>query len=361
MGHLSRLANIDPLQYKRKYLVKQGDPTITKGKFRDPILLEDMIEDLLNASQYKKKKEEFHSFNQQNPRYKKGIGTSLFLHGCGFTGSGERDHIKATVKLSKSKEGKVSLKISNSDMGQGIYTTLSKIVAKELELPYEEVLYPYPDTKEVPDSGPTVASRTTMIVGKLLERAAKKLKTQWQQGVEQEVVENYVHREMIPWDEKAFTGDAYPAYSWGVNIVEVEVDTLTGNVKLEKVYANYEVGKVIDDRIMKGQIDGGLAQGLAYGYLEKMTTKQGRIQQKSISDYGPPTSLDVVTIESKVFDNPYADGPYGAKGAGELTLIGGAPAVQAAIEAALQTSFQQIPITPEVIMESLWVKEGEKG
>lgn len=361
MGHLSKLANFDPLEYKRKHLVKQGDPTITKGKFRDPILMQDMIEDLLNTSEYKKKKQEFQRLNQQNQRYKKGIGTSLFLHGCGFTGSGERDHIKATVKLVKSKDDQVSLKISNSDMGQGIFTTLSKIVAKELDLPYEEILYPYPDTQEVPDSGPTVASRTTMIVGKLLERAAKKLKDQWQTGVEQEVVEHYVHREMIPWNELTFTGDAYPAYSWGVNIVELEVDTLTGNVKLEKVYGNYEVGKVIDDRIMKGQIDGGLAQGLAYGYLEKMTSKQGKIQQKSISDYGPPTSLDVVTIESKVFDNPYADGPYGAKGAGELTLIGGAPAVQAAIEDALQTSFQQIPITPEVIIESLWMKEGEEG
>lgn len=361
IGHLSKLANIDPLEYKRKYLVQQGDPTITKGQFRDPILMEEMIVDLLNSSEYKKKKEDFKRFNQQNQRYKKGIGTSLFLHGCGFTGSGERDHIKATVKLVKSKDDKVFLKISNSDMGQGIYTTLSKIVAMEIGLPFEDVLYPDPDTKEVPDSGPTVASRTTMIVGKLLERAAKKLKAQWQTGMEQEVEENYVHREMIPWDEKTFTGDAYPAYSWGVNLVEIEVDTLTGNLKLEKVFGNYEVGKVIDDRIMKGQIDGGLAQGLAYGYLEKMTSKQGRIQQKSISDYGPPTSLDVVPIESKVFDNPYADGPYGAKGAGELTLIGGAPAVQAAIEDALQTSFQQIPITPEVIINSLWMKEGEEG
>jgi xanthine dehydrogenase molybdopterin-binding subunit B len=182
MGHLSKLANFDPLEYKRKYLVKQGDPTITKGKFRDPILVEEMIEDLLNSSEYKKKKQEFQRFNQQNHRYKKGIGTSLFLHGCGFTGSGERDHIKATVKLVKSKDDKVSLKISNSDMGQGIFTTLSKIVAKELDLPYEEVFYPYPDTKEVPDSGPTVASRTTMIVGKLLERAAKNLNTSGKQG-----------------------------------------------------------------------------------------------------------------------------------------------------------------------------------
>ncbi|MBR8644882.1 molybdopterin-dependent oxidoreductase [[Brevibacterium] frigoritolerans] len=75
------------------------------------------------------------------------MGTSLFLHGCGFTGSGERDHIKAKVKLVKSKDDQVSLKISNSDMGQGILTTLCKIVSKELNLPFEDILYPYPDTK----------------------------------------------------------------------------------------------------------------------------------------------------------------------------------------------------------------------
>ncbi|MGO4886169.1 xanthine dehydrogenase family protein molybdopterin-binding subunit [Anaerobacillus sp. MEB173] len=353
MAHISNHANIDPLEYKRKYLVKQGDPTITKGRFRDTILMEDMIEKLLTTVDYKKKKEELQRFNQQNARYKKGIGTSLFLHGCGFTGSGERDHIKATVKLTKSADDVVSIKISNGDIGQGLITTMCKIVAKELDMHYEDILFLYPDTKVVPDSGPTVASRSTMIVGKLLQRAASKLKAQWQLGVAQEVVEHYVHQEMIPWDEEKFSGDAYPAYSWGVNLIEVEVDILTGNVKLERVYGSYDIGKAIDERIIKGQIDGGLAQGIAYGYMEKMTSKSGRIQQRSITDYGPPTAMDVVTIESQLFDNPYAGGPYGAKGAGELTLIGGAPALQGAIEDALQITFHQIPVTPEIIIESL--------
>lgn len=353
IGHIARQINMDSLEYKRKYLVGQGDPTITQGRFRDPIIIEDMIKNLMKKVNYKKRKEELNLFNKHNKRYKKGLGSSLFLHGCGFTGSGERDHIKATVRLVKSKDDQVSLKIANVDMGQGILTTLSKIVAKELGLPYEDIVYPYPDTKEVPDSGPTVASRTTMIVGKLLERAAKKLKRQWQSGLEQEIIEHYVHEEMIPWDETKFTGDAYPAYSWGVNIVEVEVDVLTGNVKLEKIYASYDIGRAIDERIIKGQIDGGLVQGIAYGYMEKMTSKLGRIEQRSITDYGPPTAMDVVSIDSLLFDNPYAGGPYGAKGAGELTLIGGAPAVQSAIEDALQISFHKIPLTPEVIIESL--------
>ncbi|WP_077212515.1 xanthine dehydrogenase family protein molybdopterin-binding subunit [Bacillus dakarensis] len=359
MGHISKKANRDSIEYKRNYMVKQGDPTITNGKFKDPVLLEDMIMDLMKVTDYAKKKAEYRSFNQKSNRYKKGIGASFFLHGCGFTGSGERDHIKATVKLAKTENDGVQIKISNADIGQGVLTTMSKIVAKELDLPYEDISFPYPDTKVVPDSGPTVASRTTMIVGKLLERAAKKLKEQWQSGVAQEVIEHYVHEEMIPWNEEKFSGDAYPAYAWGINFIEVEVDTLTGNVRVEKVYGSFDIGKAIDERIVKGQIDGGLVQGIAYGFMEKMTSKSGRIQQKSISDYGPPTAMDVVHIESKLFDNPYAGGPYGAKGVGELPLTGGAPAVQAAIEDALQISFYQIPVTPEYIIESLMKKAGE--
>lgn len=359
MGHISRKLKRDPIAYKRNYLVKQGDATITNGRFKDPVLMEDIIKDLMLTVDYTKKKEEFHGFNQQNKRYKKGIGASFFLHGCGFTGSGERDHIKATVKLSKTENDQVLIKISNSDMGQGALTTMSKIVAKELGLPYEDISFPYPDTKVVPDSGPTVASRTTMIVGKLLERAASKLKAGWQSGVPQEVVEHYVHEEMIPWDEEKFSGDAYPAYSWGVNMIELEVDILTGNVQVEKIYGSFDIGKTIDEKIVKGQIDGGMVQGIAYGFMEKMTSKSGKILQKSISDYGPPTAMDVVHIESKLYDNPFAGGPYGAKGVGELPLTGGAPALQAAIEDALQISFYQIPVTPELIIESLAKKAGE--
>ncbi|TVY11259.1 xanthine dehydrogenase family protein molybdopterin-binding subunit [Paenibacillus cremeus] len=358
LGHISQKLQRDPIEYKRSYLVKQGDPTITGGRFKDPVLIDDLIQDLMETANYSKKKEANQSFNKQSKRYKKGIGASFFLHGCGFTGSGERDHIKATVKLAKTEQDQVLIKISNSDMGQGALTTLSKIVAHKLALPYEDILFPYPDTKEVPDSGPTVASRTTMIVGKLLERAASKLKAQWQSGIEQEVVEHYVHEEMIPWDEAKFSGDAYPAYSWGVNLIELEVDTLTGLVQVEKIYGSFDIGKAIDNLIVKGQIDGGMAQGIAYGFMEKMTSKAGKIQQKSISDYGPPTAMDIVHIQSKLYDNPYAGGPYGAKGVGELPLTGGAPAVQAAIEDALQIPFYQIPITPELIIESLTKKGG---
>ncbi len=104
---------------------------------------------------------------------------SIFLHGCGFTGSGERDFIKAVVKLLKHKDDKVEILVANTDMGQGLQTTLRKIVAQVLGINYDEIIYNNPDTDRVPDSGPTAASRSVMVVGKLLERAAKKLKVQW--------------------------------------------------------------------------------------------------------------------------------------------------------------------------------------
>jgi len=355
MTHLSKCVGKDSLLYKHNYIVKQGDPTGTAGIFRDPILLKQMIEDVQKDEGYESKHIEFKSYNKKNKRYKKGLGTSLFLHGCGFTGSGERDHIKAEVRLDKTKEDIVIIRIANVDMGQGLLTTMSKIVAKVLDIDYEKIEYPLPDTKFVPDSGPTVASRTTMIVGRLLEKAAIRLKETWQVGREQSITEHYVHEESIPWDESKFTGDAYPAYSWGLNMVEITVDTLTGNVTINNAYGSFDVGTAIDDRIMQGQVEGGMVQGMAYGYLENMTADvvKGHIMQRSISDYAPPTALDVAPIKIKMYPNPYTGGPFGAKGAGELTLIGGAPAIQNAIEDALDINFHQIPVTPELIVNAI--------
>jgi len=146
-------------------------------------------------------------------------------------------------------------------------------------------------------------------------------------------------------------GDAYPAYSWGVNIVEVEVCPVTYQVTLQHVWSVYDVGKAIDERIIMGQADGGIMQGIAYGYLEVMTAKDGRIQQKNVTDYIIPTTVDSPPLDTYLMDNPYPLGPYGAKGAGELTLVGGAPAVALAIEEAIGVKVLKIPVTPEYIME----------
>lgn len=346
MHHIAKDLSVDPVDFRFKYLAKQGDKTSTQGTYNDPIIMDEMIEKVMEMSDYKRKKIEY-----AKEGVHKGIGMSWFLHGCGFTGSGESEHINALVKLRKDKDDKVHILIAAVDMGQGVRTTMMKIVSQVLGIGMDRVIYDLPDTDFVPDSGPTVASRTIMIVGGLIARAAKQLKEKWLDGEEMIVSERYQQPEYIKWDESTFTGDAYPAYSWGVNVVEVEVCPLTYQVSLNHVWSVYDVGKAIDERIIMGQADGGVMQGIAYGYLEVMNAKDGRIQQKNVTDYIIPTSVDAPPFDTVLMDNPYALGPYGAKGAGELTLEGGAPAVALAIEDAIGKKVFRIPVTPEYIME----------
>jgi len=334
MQHIATLIGMDPFVFKLMHLAKQGDSTSTNGTFRDPILMPKMIEHVVNQSRY----------HEKMKQYKE-------LHGCGFTGSGEQKHIKAVVQLEKSDNDIVTILIASTDMGQGVKTTLRKLVAHILELPMERVLLDNPDTDLVPDSGPTVASRTMMIVGGLLQEAALQLKKEWINGCAQGVEKHYKQPDYVQWDDEKLQGDAYPAYSWGVNIVEVEVSKVTYQVKLVGVWSVYDIGKAIDEKIIIGQNEGGLLQGLAYGMLEVMNHKDGKIQQKTVTDYLIPTAKDSVRIETHLMDNPFALGPYGAKGAGELTLIGGAPAVALAIENAIGKKVTKIPVTPEYIME----------
>ncbi len=351
MEHIALDLKVDPFEFKKKYLAKQGDKTSTNGLFRDPIIMNEMIEKALEISDYKNKKKLYNK-----PSSNRGIGMSLFFHGCGFTGSGEAKIIKAKVRLKKAKDGLVYILVAAVDMGQGIRTTLRKVVAQVMDIPIEKVVFDFPDTDKVPDSGPTVASRTMMIVGGLIARAAKELKEHLNE-TEYTVEKQYEQPDYIKFDDESFQGDAYPAYSWGVNILEVEVDPITYMVKVLNSWSIYDVGKAIDERIVMGQADGGLVQGIAYGYMEVMEHDHGILKQKNLTDYIIPTASDIGNMKTILYENPYAYGPYGAKGAGELTLIGGAPAVCLAIEQAINRRVTKIPATPEYLMEL--VKNGK--
>ncbi|MDX1359364.1 MAG: xanthine dehydrogenase family protein molybdopterin-binding subunit, partial [Clostridia bacterium] len=346
--HVAKELKYNPFEFKLDMLAKKGDATSTGGRFRDPILLRDMIHKAWDVSDYRRKMTEF-----SQPGVYKGIGMSMFLHGCGFTGSGEQKHIKAVVRLRKNEDDTVTVLAANTDMGQGAQTTLRKIAAGVLEIPVERVIYNMPDTDLVPDSGPTVASRTIMIVGGLIARAARDLKEKWVPGEEITVEQRYKQPDFIEWDDDKLQGDAYPAYSWGVVVCEVEVDPVTYQVDLHGIWSVFDVGKAIDERIVTGQIEGGLVQGIGYGMLEVMECREGKIQQRNVTDYIIPTAADIIPIYSHLMDNPYPLGPYGAKGAGELPLVGGAPAVALAIENAINKRIMKIPVTPEYIMELL--------
>ncbi|MBI9097936.1 MAG: xanthine dehydrogenase family protein, partial [Spirochaetaceae bacterium] len=348
MTHLAELAGVDTLEYKKRYFLKKGDVTITNGEIHENVKLNEMIARAKGMSDYDRKVSEYGTGRSR------GIGLTLFNHGGAFTGNGEKEIINANVKVRKRKDNRVEFYVSNVEMGQGLHTTFSKIAAHTLEIPIEDIIYIQPDTDIVPDSGPTVASRSIVIVGTLVGKAAAKLKEQWVDGEEITVWQQYESpKNVIPWDQATMQGDAYPSYSWGVNVVEVEFDKVTCEVKIVGAWNVFDVGVPIDSLVVEGQIEGGLVQSLGWAYLEKMEIKEGRIQQRTMADYVIPTSLDVPVIKNDFVLNPYDDGVFGAKGAGEIVHNGGAPAFLEAVQMAAGAQFNSIPLTPETIMEKL--------
>ena len=340
MEQFSKKLRVDANEFRKINFLKTGNKSCTDGTFREFIPLEEMYQRIKELTLRK----------DDDPTKLIGTGYSFFYHGCGFTGSGEKDHIKAEVLLVKSDE-EVEVLISNVEMGQGASITLRKIVAHTLEKPLEKVKFANPDTRRVPDSGPTVASRTIMIVGKLLYDAAIELKKKWNEGNYIEVRKNYIHPVGFEWNEEELKGDAYNSYSWGTNAVEVEVDPVTFEVKVRKVWTIFDIGKSIDERIVMGQIDGGIVQGLGYASIEVMKQFKGKIQQRTNTDYIIPTSMDFPNIHKELINNPYELGPYGAKGLGEITFVGIPVAYANAVSNALKIGVYELPITPEILFK----------
>ncbi len=342
MDHLARRAGADPVDYRRRYFQKKGSRTVTGGTVRDEVLLPSMVDRVLQVSGYRQKR--------AARARGRGIGVSIFSHGCAFTGSGERDLIKARVGLRKHADGTVRILAAGVDMGQGLLTTFRKVVAGTLSLPIERVLYDRADTDLVPDSGPSCASRSIMIVGFLLQKAAEKLKGRWKDGEEQEVSEDYRHPPHLAWDPDRLHGDAYPTWGWGVNAVEVSVDPVTFEVRTENAWTVYDVGYPVDRLIVEGQAHGGMNQALGFAGLESLEMRDGSFLQASMADYCIPTSLDFPSTHTELVENPYPFGPFGAKGAGEVVFDGGAPAFALAVQDALGLDVHQLPLTPERIM-----------
>lgn len=360
MSHVAQRLGTDVLTFKESHLAKKGDMTSTQGKYHFNVPLPDMMEEIDKISDYCRLHEIYEK--EQTGRYRRGIGMSMCFHGAGFTGSGERDLIKAVAGLRKYADGTVEILAANGEIGQGLRTTFPKIVANELNIPLDKVYFNHPDTAFMPDSGPTVASRSLMVVGELLRRASIRLREEWREGEVQEVMEHFKQPDFqIPFSLDNFVGDAYPTYSWAAYTIEVEVDTYTGVVKIINACGNFDVGTPIDYNIVLGQMEGGFLQGIGGAYIEKMDCDdKGRIRNNSFSDYLIPTAKDVPKMQCILHVEKYPNGPYGAKGAGELPLVGAPAAYVAAVEQALggckKHSLNRMPFMAEDVLMEL-VKE----
>jgi CO/xanthine dehydrogenase Mo-binding subunit len=374
MDRIARAVGLSPVEIRRRNFLQPGQSTTTEQVVREPIDLGKLLDRALEVSDYHAKKQGFAKGNQLGAT-RKGMGIAAFLHGAGFTGSGER-YLSSVVGVEGCADGTVRVLVSSTEFGQGTKTVLSQIAAEALGLPYENVGMAQPDTLEVPNSGPTVASRTVMVVGKLVQSAAL--------GIRQTLISsnllsdtytaaefrvacgNYVaaHGEFrswsryeapsdIFWDDQKYRGEAYAAFAWAVYIAEVTVDLTTYSVSVDDFVALQEVGKVLHPLLARGQIIGGVAQAIGFSLYEKVVWQNGRMQNSQMTNYIIPTSSDLppIRVHFEELGNVY--GAYGAKGIGELPMDGPAPAIVNAVQDALGVYFNSIPLLPEDIMDGL--------
>jgi CO/xanthine dehydrogenase Mo-binding subunit len=249
--------------------------------------------------------------------------------------------------------------VASVEMGQGTRTMHAQIVADALGIPYEDVEIVQPDTSLVPDSGPTVASRTCMVVGNILKRCAEEMRETLggmtpgeyvRRHGPLEVTKQYQKPEEITWDDTEYRGDAYATYGWGCDVAEVELDPVTYEVRPLHLTVVHEVGKAIHPSMVVGQIEGGTAQGVGWALNENVVMRDGGMANPTLTNYTIPTTKDTPRMEVFVLENPSGYGPFGAKGVGEMPIDGPAPAVVNAIRH-LGLDVRQIPAIPETLME----------
>ena len=352
--HMDRIAaalGLDPVRVREINALRPGDTTATGQRLGRDCSARQVLRDAVRRTDFKRRRKALAGTNR-------GIGLSLFFHGSGFTGGGE---IKLASKASLAlTERGARILVASTEIGQGTRTMHAQIVADALGVPYDCIDVNAADTGVVPDSGPTVASRTCMIVGRILQRCAEEMRERLGTLTPREylrrhgplvVTKEYERPGEMSWDDNRYQGDAYGTYGWGCDVVELEVDRATWEVKPIAFTTVHEIGKAIHPMLALGQIEGGSAQGLGYALLEEVVMRDGRMANASLTNYIIPTTLDTPPLEVTMLENPYKHGPFGAKGVGEMPIDGPAPAVINALRHA-GFDLREIPATPERIMKA---------
>lgn len=376
LDQIARKLNLSAEEIRRRNFIRDGQKTATGQLINEGVDMESLLDRALKHTHYKQKQRQFLDDNISNTKIKKGIGLATFMHGSGFTGSGEK-YLASKVGIRLDRDAKIKVLSASTEIGQGTNTIFSQIAADALNTSTEIIEIFTPDTKYVPNSGPTVASRTTMVVGKLVQSAALGIRhTLQKEGylkpthseVEfRQACLNYVknHGELtvmaeyqqppgIHWNDQTYQGDAYGSYAWAVYVAEIQIDTTTYETKVTNFTALQEVGRVINPILAQGQIEGGVAQGIGYALYEKVNLKDGRMINANMTNYIIPTSADLPHIEVLFEEVPYAHGPQGAKGIGELPMDGPAPAILNAIAMATGLELKSIPMLPEDLMKAFY-------
>jgi CO/xanthine dehydrogenase Mo-binding subunit len=287
MDKIAKTVGLTPEEFRRRNFIHEGETTATTQIIRERVDMDQLLTKALQLSDYHSKRARFARENlETNGRFsrKRGVGFATFMHGAGFTGSGEV-YLQSIVSAEATGEGKVRVLAASTEIGQGTNTIFSQIAAEALGLDLDAIEIVQPDTGLVPNSGPTVASRTAMIVGKLVESAVTGLKqtligsgflpqrygqTEFEKACAEyrakfgslKTSATYQPPPNVHWDEEKYQGDAYGAYAWAVYVAEVSFDELTYEAQVEDFVALQEVGRVLNPVLAAGQIEGGVAQAI---------------------------------------------------------------------------------------------------
>ena len=370
---------LDPAELRRRNLLENGQTTATSQTIDDGVDREAVLDRALELSDWTSRRAEIERHNEANPLVRRGIGIATFHHGAGFTGNGEVA-LQSVVRVAGTPDGGVEVRAASVEMGQGTTTIFTQFAADRLRLEPDLVVIATPDTHRVPNSGPSVASRTAMVVGRLVERACDDLRrrlgldedaegqavsdairawyadrTDLASGAENDAAEPvgealYEPPPGIEWDQENYRGDAYGAYAWAAYVAEIEIDLRTCETRVTDFVAVQEVGRVLNDTLARGQIQGGVAQAISWALLEEFRWKDGAMENAQLTNYIIPTSDDLPPIRVEFLEVPYEHGAQGAKGIGELPMDGPAPAIANAVSHALGIPADRIPLTPERIL-----------
>jgi CO/xanthine dehydrogenase Mo-binding subunit len=381
MDRVAAAVGLDPDEFRRRNFVRTGDTLAVRQTIKEPLDMAALLDRALVLADYHAKRERFTRENAlaaaarragPSSSIRRGIGFATFMHGAGFTGSGEV-HLSSVVTVEGTLDGAVRVLAASTEIGQGTNTVFSQIASEALGIDCDDIEVSQPDTAVVPNSGPTVASRTCMVVGTLVESAAlgirhalvdsgllaaeysrAEFRTACARYVEQfgtlRASARYEPPPGLSWDDEKYVGDAYGTYAWAAYVAEVSVDLVTWETRVDDFVAVQEVGKVINPTLATGQIEGGVAQGIGWALYEDVVWREGRMANAQMTNYIMPTAMDLPSIRVHFEEVPYPGGPGGAKGIGELPMDGAAPAILNGVAHATGVEPAQVPLTPERLM-----------
>jgi CO/xanthine dehydrogenase Mo-binding subunit len=391
MDLLAERVDRSPDEIRDLNILRSGDRTATNQKLEKSVGLEKSLHRARELSAWEGTKAEYEEWNASNDKFKKGIGLSTVMYGVGM-GAGAPFLEKAGAYVKLEADGTLTVAVGNTEMGQGAETVLAQIAADPLGLDINEVSLTDVDTSRVPDSGPTVASRTTTMAGNAIMDAVETVKHRissvareilgcqrvsfrdgyavdkanesnrtsleevagemWSQNVDM-AAEGWSKKGMKNWKPETGQGDAYFVYSYAAHVSQVRINSLTGETRVTKHVAVHDSGRIINPTTAAGQVEGGVAQGIGYALTEDLEEREGKFPDPDLTNYLMPTSQDVPDdLVVDFVEADYPEGPYGAKGLGEVPLMASHAAVVNAVSHAIGKRVFQYPATPERVLSS---------